>query len=76
MLSGRASLPDAQEPNPVKPKIGESVEFRIRNIIQRRLAAKLFGQLGQPNASVDLVEGGIEKTAHTGLYRSRLLAGF
>ena len=44
LLPGRAGLPDAQEPDPVEPHLGQAVQFGVRNVIQGRRPAQPAGQ--------------------------------
>ena len=64
LLRRRASLPDAEEPDPVETHLGQAIQFGVGNIIQRGGAAQLPGQLRQPDARVDLVEQWITRCAH------------
>ena len=57
-LRRRAGLPHAQEPDPVKPQLGQAVQLGVRNVVQGGAPAELLGQLGQPDAGVDLVQRG------------------
>ncbi len=59
LLAGRAGLPDAEEPDPVETHLGQAIQLGVGNVIQRRGPAQLPGQLGQPDARVDLIERGI-----------------
>ena len=65
-LRGRPGLPDAQEPDPVETHLGQAVQLGVRNVVQRGRPAQGPGQLGQPDAGVDLVERGIERSRHDG----------
>jgi len=42
------SLPDAQQPDPVKTQLGEVIQFSIGNIVQSRVLALTVGQAKQP----------------------------
>ena len=56
LLSGGSRLPHAQQPDPVEPHAGDAVEFCVGNVIQRGCSAQAAGQVGQPDAGVDLVQ--------------------
>ena len=63
-LSGRAGLPDAQEPDPVEAQLGQAVQLGVRNVVQGRRPAQPPGQLRQPDAGVDLVQRRITRRCH------------
>ena len=72
--AGRAGLPDAQEPDPVEAHLGQTVQFGVRNIVQRGGAAQLCDEFGQPDARVDLVQRRIARSRSYSLAACCLLA--
>ena len=69
-LRRRAGLPHAQEPDPVEAQLGQAVQLGVRNVIQRRALAQSAGQLGQPDAGVDLVQRRVAWIGHVRLLNS------
>ena len=43
LLRRRPGLPDAQEPDPVEPHLGQAVQLGVRNVVQRGGAAQRRG---------------------------------
>jgi hypothetical protein len=56
-LTGRSDLPDAEEPDPVKPTRGDRVEQSVWYIIKRGAEA----ELGEEYLCVDLVEARVHR---------------
>ena len=71
LLRRQAGLPDAQEPDPVEPHLGQAVQLGVGNVVQRRRPAQRPGQLRQPDAGVDLVQRGIARRWTMRRYNSR-----
>ena len=63
-LACGTGLPDAQEPDPVEPHLGKPIQLGVRNVVQRGRPAQSVGQLGEPDACVDLIERRIERRVH------------
>src|SRR5271156_3184562 len=63
-LCRQASLPDAEEPDPIEADLGQSIEFSVWNVVQGRAPSQTAGEIGQPNASIDLVERRIADRLH------------
>ena len=40
VLGPGTSLPDTQHPDPVEASVGQTIEFGIRNVVQRRPSSK------------------------------------
>ncbi len=64
LLRTQASLPDAEEPDPVETHLDQTIQFSVGYIIERGGAPQLPGQFGQPDACVDLIEQRITRGAH------------
>src|SRR5947208_2666885 len=63
-LARPSGLPEAQEPDPVKPRLGQVVQFRIRNVVQRDGATEFVGKLCRPDPGFDLVQQWIGSRSH------------
>ena len=63
---GLARLPDAEEPDEVEAVRGESVQLRVRHVVQRRRPAQRPRELREPHARVDLEERRIAGGRHRG----------
>ena len=63
-LPSRAGLPDTQEPDPVEAHLGQAIQLGVGNIVQGRRSTKVPKQLGQPHASVDLIQQWIGRQRH------------
>jgi len=63
-LTGRAGLPDTQQPDPVEAHLGPVVNLVVGEMTQGCRSAQLEGRLRQPNARVDLVKRGITRAGH------------
>ena len=50
-LRPQAGLPHAEEPDPIQTHLDQTIQFGVRNIIQRGGAAQFLGQFRQPDAS-------------------------
>ena len=57
-LSRLAGTPNAQEPDPVEPRLREAVQGGVRNVVQRRCMPEIPAEFRQPDARIDLVERG------------------
>jgi hypothetical protein len=55
-LTRRSRAPDTQEPEPVEAHLADAIELGIRDVVQRGRPAQRPGQLGQPDARIDLIE--------------------
>ena len=63
-LRPQAGLPHAEEPDPIQTHLDQTIQFGVRNIIQRGGAAQFLGQFRQPDASVDLIERRTTRACH------------
>ena len=64
VLTGRPGLPDAQHPDPVESQGGEAIQFRVRDVVERRRPADQARQLRQPDPGVDLQQDRMRHVVH------------
>ena len=61
IMTCQTGLPNAQKPYLIEAHFGQIIEFGIRNVVRGRLLAESSGQLGQPDARLNLIERGMSR---------------
>src|SRR5262245_47526543 len=74
LLRRQPGAPHTQQPDPVEPHSSQTIQFCIRNVVERRGPTEDPRQLRQPDTSVDLIQRRVMRFLH--ILRSSAVAAW